>query len=150
MMRHAVQIIRQYPTICKVLRNACTCALALALCNACMPPPANVVRIRVWHSEPQREAKDANLVKDFQGPLTTLSVALAGTLTGADVALPLVAAVGGDVLKHFIGRTSDAEFNTTDITVPIAPGQTVTVTGEPGGKTTVTVGEPAPPGEPVP
>lgn len=123
-----------------MLRNACTCALLLALCAGCMPPPRDVVTVTIRSSQPIREAQDTDTLKSFYGPLQTAAVAVAGILTNTDIALPLVAAIGGHVGVRFIERTSDAEFEFTTITVPVAPGQSVTITAEPGGATTVIVG----------
>ena len=90
--------------------------------------PRQTVYIYKWASKPERVAQDSSVLKEFNGPLSTAIVGLAGYLTGDSIVLPLSLATVVHGYVKTVERTSDANFDITKVYVPITNGGTVVVT----------------------
>lgn len=109
--------------------------LALGM-QGCLPfppvepqPAVPVVRVRIYHSAPDAERADTNLAKDAGAA----AVGVVGTLAGADPLLAVLGYFAGQVALRAVERTSDGEFDTVTIDVPVPETGIVIITIPPDG-----------------
>jgi hypothetical protein len=124
-------------------------ALWLAALGAgCVPPPSNVVVVRILDVTEAEVA--AGNAQEWRKGVETGSPIVGAVLTGGSLgdATPIVAIVkAAQVLIELIRGVGTKNGKVIEVTVPVTPGQSVTTTYEAGRKTTVTVGAAAPEGE---